>query len=287
MSSKLTVLSDVERRLAAVRTVDEAKSIRDQAEAIRVYAKSARKGLVVQNQAALVKIQAERRAGELLAVVERKQGKNGNGLRSTMERSGIAPVIGHRWQKMATVPESQLRRLAALCTEREQELSSAAVYGLANGKAMAVHYASESAEWGTPQALFDTLDAEFGFDLDVCASEANAKCRKFFTAKQDGLRKEWRGTCWMNPPYGDAIAEWVEKAFESGKMGATVVCLVPARVDTAWWWDFCRYGEIRFLHGRLRFGDSESGAPFPSAVVIFPCRKPTVLPEAWWSWQTA
>jgi hypothetical protein len=82
----------------------------------------------------------------------------------------------------------------------------------------------------------------------------------------------------MNPPYGDAIARWVEKAYRSGQEGATVVCLVPARVDTGWWWNHCRYGEIRFLRGRLKFGGGENSAPFPSAVVIFG------RPEAviWW-----
>jgi hypothetical protein len=48
-----------------------------------------------------------------------------------------------------------------------------------------------------------------------------------------------------------------------------VVCLVPARVDTTWWHDFAAKGEITFLRGRIRFGGCDSGAPFPSAVVVF------------------
>jgi hypothetical protein len=51
-----------------------------------------------------------------------------------------------------------------------------------------------------------------------------------------------------------------------------VVCLVPARTDTAWWHDYATRGEIRFIRGRLKFGDSKTSAPFPSAIVIFrPC----------------
>jgi hypothetical protein len=80
----------------------------------------------------------------------------------------------------------------------------------------------------------------------------------------------------MNPPYGEAIGEWMRKAWESGQAGATVVCLVPARVDTGWWWEYARRGEIRFLRGRLKTG-SQSW-PFPSAVIVFP-REPTVV---WW-----
>ena len=153
------------------------------------------------------------------------------------------------------------------------------------GDGKAALYTSESGDWETPQALFDVLHAEFGFDLDVCATKETAKCSRFFSPKDNGLTQEWRGVCWMNPPYGDEIAEWVGKAHQSAADGATVVCLVPARTDTAWWWNHCRFGEIRFLPGRLRFGESTTGAPFPSAVIVFPCRKPTVLPEAWWEWQ--
>lgn len=143
---------------------------------------------------------------------------------------------------------------------------------------------SETPEWETPQDLFDLLNAEFHFDLDVCATRGNAKCERYFTEADDGLVQEWRGVCWMNPPYGKTIDAWMEKAHESGDAGATVVCLVPARTDTSWWWDHARYGEVRFLQGRLKFGDAESGAPFPSAVVIFG-RAPSVK---WWEeWRKA
>jgi phage N-6-adenine-methyltransferase len=131
-----------------------------------------------------------------------------------------------------------------------------------------VHFSSATAEWSTPQALFAELDAEFGFELDVCATAGNAKCARYFTAAQDGLAQEWRGVCWMNPPYGSGIGAWVRKAYESSLLGATVVCLVPARVDTRWWQDICELGEVRFLRGRLRFNGADP-APFPSAVVVF------------------
>lgn len=116
---------------------------------------------------------------------------------------------------------------------------------------MGVHYSSASDEWETPQDLFDALDSEFGFDLDVCALPSSAKCEHYFTPERDGLAQNWTGTCWMNPPYGDAIAAWVRKAWESSRLGATVVCLVPARVDTAWWWDYCRPAAWR-SHARGR-----------------------------------
>lgn len=127
--------------------------------------------------------------------------------------------------------------------------------------------------WATPQAFFDEQILLYGpFDIDVCADASNAKCKKFFDKNVDGLKQEWVGTCWMNPPYGKEIGLWMKKAKESAEDGATVVCLVPARTDTKWWHDYAMKGQITFIRGRLKFGDSKNSAPFPSALVVF---KPT------------
>jgi len=130
-------------------------------------------------------------------------------------------------------------------------------------------FSSNTDMWATPQYLFDRLNAVFRFDVDVCATPENTKCPVFFTEQENGLSQEWRGTCWMNPPYGRGIGLWVKKAHDSAKAGATVVCLLPARTDTAWWHDYCLGAEITFIRGRLKFGDHSNSAPFPSAVVVF------------------
>ena len=132
-----------------------------------------------------------------------------------------------------------------------------------------VHFSSKTDLWETPQDFFDRYNAIYGFTLDVCALPDNAKCNTYFTPEQDGLSQEWVGVCWMNPPYGRAIAKWVQKAFESAKHGATVVCLLPARTDTRWWHDYCQRGDVTFVRGRLKFGGHKNSAPFPSAVVVF------------------
>ena len=128
---------------------------------------------------------------------------------------------------------------------------------------------SNSDCWETPQELFDELNQKYNFDVDVCALPENAKCTNYFTPEIDGLKQEWIGTCWMNPPYGREIGKWMKKAYESSLNGAKVVCLVPARTDTAWWHDYAVNGEIEFIRGRLKFGDSKNSAPFPSAIVVF------------------
>ncbi|OHB70490.1 MAG: adenine methyltransferase [Planctomycetes bacterium RBG_13_63_9] len=132
-----------------------------------------------------------------------------------------------------------------------------------------MHFRSDSAEWATPQDLFDRLNREFGFELDVCATPENAKCARYFTRERNGLRQTWGGVCWCNPPYGRTVGDWMHKAWESAQAGATVVCLVPARTDTAWWHDRCASAEVRFLKGRLHSGGARNGAPFPSAIVVF------------------
>lgn len=133
---------------------------------------------------------------------------------------------------------------------------------------------SETPEWATPQNFFDELNKEFGFTLDVCAASWNKKCERYFDKETDGLLQDWSNEiCWMNPPYGRDISNWMRKALEESLFGATVVCLVPARTDTAWWHDYAMRGEIRFLRGRIQFVSEENKklnpAPFPSAVVIF------------------
>lgn len=134
---------------------------------------------------------------------------------------------------------------------------------------MNVHFSSETDNWSTPQDLFDKLNSKYGFTLDVCADSVNAKCNSYFTKEQDGLLQEWKGVCWMNPPYGRTIGLWIKKAYESSLKGATVVCLIPSRTDTKWWHDYVIKGNIGFIKGRLKFGGHKNSAPFPSAIVVF------------------
>lgn len=134
---------------------------------------------------------------------------------------------------------------------------------------MSVHFSSETDLWATPQEFFDRYNERFGFTLDACATPDNAECPAFYTRADDGLAQDWRGTVWMNPPYGRTIGAWMRKAYESSLNGATVVCLVPARTDTRWWHDYAMKGEVEFIKGRLKFGDAQNSAPFPFAVVVF------------------
>ena len=135
-----------------------------------------------------------------------------------------------------------------------------------------VHYSSKTNEWSTPQDFFDELDKEFNFTLDPCSTSENAKCAKYFTVEDDGLKQDWSNdVVFMNPPYGREIKHWIKKAYEESLNGATVVCLIPSRTDTTYWHDyiFGKAYDIRFVRGRLKFGGSKNSAPFPSAVIIY------------------
>ncbi len=141
---------------------------------------------------------------------------------------------------------------------------------------------SKTDKWETPQALFDQLDAEFRFNLDACADETNHKCPLYFDRAQDGLAQSWAGyRVWCNPPYGRAVGDWVKKAYletRDGVLGTVCVMLVASRTDTQWWHEYAmKATEIRFISGRVKFGDSQNGAPFPSAVLVFGTpRMPTI-----------
>lgn len=140
-----------------------------------------------------------------------------------------------------------------------------------NGKD-SVLFSKKSDEWETPQWLFDVLNKEFGFDFDAAATEENTKLRFYL---KDALNTEWydpeyhRVRFFLNPPHSK-IKQFVKKAYEESLKGAVVVCLIPCRTDTYYWHDYVmKAHEIRFIMGRLKFGDSQNAAPFPSCIVIF------------------
>ena len=141
---------------------------------------------------------------------------------------------------------------------------------------------SKKMDYCTPQDFFDQLNDEFGIVLDAAATAKSAKCPAYYTPETDGLNSPWNlaggGAVWCNPPYGRETGKWVRKAYEESRSGTTVVLLIPARTDTAYFHDYI-YGkaEIRFVRGRLHFTDEEGNAyapaPFPSMLVIYNPKK--------------
>ena len=156
-------------------------------------------------------------------------------------------------------------------------------------------YNGNGREWETPPELFKQLDDEFHFNLDPCATPQNAKCRRYFTERDNGLSQPWhlpwvRETrVFMNPPYGREVAAWTRKAREEAAIfgGPLVVGLLPASTDLAWWHeDVVGHAEVRYIRGRVRFltgGPYRASGFFASVIVIWrPVRltdSPAVLNE--------
>lgn len=133
-------------------------------------------------------------------------------------------------------------------------------------------FTSDREDWATPSAFFKKLDDQFNFTLDPCASASNTTCARYFNKRMDGLKQDWYGNVFMNPPYGRQIGKWLEKAVLEAQTHANfVICLIPARTDTIWWHEHVMPNAkiIYFVKGRLKFIGAENSAPFPSAVVWF------------------
>ena len=128
------------------------------------------------------------------------------------------------------------------------------------GHEIMVHFSSLRLDWKTPKAVYQVLDAEFSFDFDPCPVNPDF----------DGLDIAWGKVNFVNPPYGNEIPKWIKKGFEESQKGRAVVFLIPSRTDTKWWHDYImKATEIRFIKGRLKFGDAKFNAPFPSVIIVF------------------
>src|SRR3989344_6177998 len=131
-----------------------------------------------------------------------------------------------------------------------------------------VAFKSEDQTWATPYPLFKKLDDEFNFTLDVCATEETTKVpHNYITPEVDALTTSWNyyrmdgsssyphpNVCFMNPPYGREVGDWIKRAYEMSNLGCTVVCLTFVRSDTKWWREWAmKASEIRFIESRVKF----------------------------------
>ena len=154
---------------------------------------------------------------------------------------------------------------------------------------------SRSVEHETPRHVFDDLWGEFKFDLDPCVLSQHYTARIVLAGggwvymplgslgsipyplrfldniAEDGLHQPWHGNVFMNPPY--PAGKWVAKAvseIERPEGASIVVALLKVTTDVQWWHEYVEgKAEVRFIKGRLRFGDGKTPAPFPSCIVIW------------------
>ena len=277
-------ISEARRALAAASTLEDVMQIRDKAEAFRVYVKAAAAGLEAANAAAEIKLRAERKAGEMLAAMEKRDGGDAAKARShdvtelppSLDDLGIDKMQSSRWQREAKVPDDQFEAYVESCREANQELTQAGLLKIANGSHVSLN--SGENEWYTPPEYIEAAREAMGsIDLDPASCEvaqANVKARRHFTIDDNSLDKKWSGNVWLNPPYSkELIGLFAEKVVgESGRFKQAIV-LVNNATDTAW---FHRLASVAsaacFIKGRIRFLDktgSPANTPVQGQVVIY------------------
>jgi phage N-6-adenine-methyltransferase len=285
-STSLDILGSFDQRLALAESLEDLGQLARDTLALRDVARTALKNRAFTNRATVAYAKVARKAGGMLAEVPRsggpgrgKKNRHGGGsFTQACDEAGIATRTADRWQELAKIGSD---RFEQWCRAAENDEIEPVIGSLL---ASTAHLSSEKDEWATPDDLYGALDDEFHFTLDVCASAQNAKGKRFFTKEIDGLNQSWEGDiAFMNPPYSD-IENWMSKAAAEGEI-TTVVCVVPARTDVGWFWNYAQLGEVRFLRGRQHFIDDEGNtgpAPFPSCVIIFgPAIEPSMFCWAW------
>lgn len=126
--------------------------------------------------------------------------------------------------------------------------------------------------WATPDKVYNPLNKEFGFTLDPCCLPETAKCKKFYTPKEDGLKQDWSGeVVFCNPPYSRGnIDKWAEKCYKESLKGTTVVALFPVSTSAEWFHEWVLgKAELRFVRRRIRFVGAPFTAPFSSVIAVY------------------
>jgi ParB family chromosome partitioning protein len=268
--TSLAKISEARRALASAQTLDDVLSIRDQAKAWEACMKIVGESLSAVQDAGEVKLRAERRAGEMLAGMDKQAGSRGAGKKveshdvTPLSDLGIDRMQSSRWQREAAVDDDTFEQYLASCREEQREITQAGLLNIAKG----CHVSANSGEneWYTPPEYIEAArDVMGSIDLDPAScdtAQANVKARRFYTADDDGLSKKWNGNVWLNPPYGkDVIGLFAEKLVDESRRFDQAVVLVNNATDTAW---FHRLGSVAsaicFICGRVKFLD-KSGNP--------------------------
>lgn len=275
------------RELALANSIDEVKGIRDKAEAIRQYIKQQKGSFEMQNQAAEIKLRAERRAGELLGDMERNKGGEWEHREHQLqdvtsapklEELGISKIQSHRWQTEAQYPEEKFERYVAETKDKGEELTSVALYSLAKG---IPHIARNNGnnEWYTPSNIIELARLVMGsIDCDPASNDkANeiVKATKYFTSEVDGRQQKWEGNIWLNPPYAQpSVSDFCHLVCEKYKTGEIrqACVLVNNATETAFYQGMLELcGAVCFIKGRVRFVDEDGkeGAPLQGQTVLY------------------
>ena len=263
--------------LAAAKSTDDVKDIRDKAEAMRAYARQAN-NKQMEVDAAEIRIRAERRLGELIANQKDTMGlaKGGKPYQSkptgvkdtpveTLADAGIDKNLAKRARKLAAIPEERFEEQVVDWREKESAKLSAF------GDGPHVSHNSGVNEWYTPVRYIEAARRAMGrIDFDPASSiEANkrVKAGRFCTIDDDGLSVAWTGRVWMNPPYANnLVSRFVEKLISELEEGnvSVAVALVNNGTETVWCQKLISSADgLCFPAGRISFMSPDGGKNQP------------------------
>ena len=268
-STALARISQAKLALVSAKTLDDVVRIRDQAEALRIYIKAASESLQAANAAAEIKLRAERKAGEMLAAMEKCQGGRPKKTCTTMghvslDSVGVSRNQSSRWQKEASVPEDQFEEYLFDCNNEQREVTQSGLLKLA--EPCHVSHNSVENEWYTPSKYIEAARAVMGsIDLDPASCELaqeTVQAGQYFTIDDNGLTKKWRGNVWLNPPYSkESVGLFAAKLVEETANLSQAIVLVNNATDTQWFHEMASVATaICFIRGRIKFND-KNGTP--------------------------
>lgn len=276
MAAAVTTLANISaarRALASAQTLEDVLHIRDQAKAWEACMKIVGESLSAQQDAGEVKLRAERKAGQMLAGMEKNKGGRPSEKTSVAAAEVSAPSLSElgvnenqsrRWQREAAVDDETFENYLTLCREEQREITQAGLLNIAKG----CHVSANSGEneWYTPPEVIEAArDVMGSIDLDPASCETaqgNVKAKRFYAADDDGLSKKWTGNVWLNPPYSkDLIGQFAAKAVAESSRFNQAIVLVNNATDTAWFHELASVASaICFLRGRVKFLD-KTGKP--------------------------
>jgi hypothetical protein len=280
----LAFLGELNNALANTYDIAEVMQIKDRADAIRFLTNKLDVDQSVKNRATESQIRTNVRLGQLLAEMPKNSGVRlgGNtllppGNEPTYADLGIDKMQASRAQTLAKLPPEKLDKFIQEAMEDDHELTQGGALAYAkNVLKLGPMMSSNSPEWYTTRDIIDAVIAVMGgIDLDPCSNShdsPNVPADHHFTKEDDGLKQQWFGRVYMNPPYGSEIPHWADKLvleFLEGRVTQAIV-LLPSRTDTQWFRSLKDFPRC-FMWGRVKFNDNPNSAPFPTMLVSVGC----------------